>query len=112
MLFYAWSFLILIVMQSYTGALSAYLTTEGLKPTIKSAEELAGQFEIEYGMYGKGSTHDFFRVCMSKLHQSNSQSNMYCLNKIYLKQLITQDSQEPYIKKLYSRMEQVTKSRQ
>ncbi len=66
----AWSFLIMIVMQSYIGALSATLTTEGLKPTINSVEQLANAYDIDIGMYKSGTTRDFFRVMMGLLYNA------------------------------------------
>ena len=78
----AWSFLIMIVMQSYTGALSAYLTTEGQKTSVNSVEELANHFEIDIGMYAEGTTRDFFS-----------------------------DSQVPHIMQMFKRMEKVSRSK-
>lgn len=57
-----WAFLVLILVSSYTATLAATLTTEGLKAPVASAEDLAEQYDIEYGMYQHGTTHAFFKV--------------------------------------------------
>lgn len=57
-----WYFFALIMLASYTANLAAFLTMEGMEDTIDSAEELAKQTKIKYGVVQGGSTAAFFRV--------------------------------------------------
>ncbi|XP_071511650.1 glutamate receptor 2-like [Diadema antillarum] len=56
-----WWFFTLIIISSYTANLAAFLTTQSMKTVIKSAEDLAAQTKIQYGVHGSGSTMDFFK---------------------------------------------------
>ncbi|KAI1298750.1 Glutamate receptor ionotropic, kainate 2 [Halotydeus destructor] len=56
-----WYFFTLIMISSYTANLAAFLTVEKVVFPIESAEDLAGQTEIEYGCVGSGSTRSFFQ---------------------------------------------------
>ena len=51
----------MIVIASYTANLAAFLTVETLERPITSAEDLAAQTEIKYGVVSGGSTMKFFR---------------------------------------------------
>ncbi|XP_033743401.1 glutamate receptor 2-like isoform X2 [Pecten maximus] len=57
----AWWFFTLILISSYTANLAAFLTIERLVTSIKSADDLAKQTEIEYGTYMGGATERFFK---------------------------------------------------
>jgi hypothetical protein len=46
-----------------TICLAAFLTVEKLVNPIESAEDLAKQTKIKYGVVQAGSTDQFFRVC-------------------------------------------------
>lgn len=48
-------------VSSYTANLAAFLTVETKVSPISSAEDLARQTEIKYGVYEAGSTAQFFR---------------------------------------------------
>ncbi|XP_068908898.1 glutamate receptor ionotropic, kainate 2-like [Tenebrio molitor] len=56
-----WWFFTLIMISCYTANLAAFLTQERMGPTIKSAEDLAGQTKIKYGCLQDGSTASFFK---------------------------------------------------
>ncbi|XP_059097644.1 glutamate receptor ionotropic, kainate 2-like isoform X2 [Tigriopus californicus] len=56
-----WFFFAMIMVASYTANLAAFLTVETLEKPIDSAEDLAGQTEIKYGVLEGGSTESFFR---------------------------------------------------
>lgn len=56
-----WYFFALIMLASYTANLAAFLTMERMEPTIESAEDLAKQNKIKYGVVKGGSTAAFFR---------------------------------------------------
>ncbi|KAK4023250.1 Glutamate receptor [Daphnia magna] len=56
-----WWFFTLIMISSYTANLAAFLTVERMDSPISSAEDLAKQTKIKYGLVGSGSTLDFFR---------------------------------------------------
>jgi len=58
----AWWFFTLIIISSYTANLAAFLTIERMLTPIESADDLAKQREIQYGVINAGSTKDFFRV--------------------------------------------------
>lgn len=56
-----WWFFTLIMISSYTANLAAFLTVERMDSPIESAEDLAKQTKIRYGVLGGGSTASFFR---------------------------------------------------
>ncbi|KAB0802246.1 hypothetical protein PPYR_04432 [Photinus pyralis] len=56
-----WWFFSLIITASYTANMAAFLTMERMGPTIESAEDLATQSKIRYGMMEKGATETFFK---------------------------------------------------
>jgi len=55
-----WWFFALIMLASYTANLAAFLTMERMDATINSAEDLAKQTKIKYGVMKGGSTMKFF----------------------------------------------------
>lgn len=55
-----WWFFTLIIAMYYTANLAAFLTVERMDSPIKSAEDLASQTRIKYGMYKNGATASFF----------------------------------------------------
>lgn len=57
-----WWFFALIMLASYTANLAAFLTNDRMEDSIKSAEDLAKQSKIKYGVVDGGSTAAFFRV--------------------------------------------------
>ncbi|XP_037081492.1 LOW QUALITY PROTEIN: glutamate receptor ionotropic, kainate 2-like [Pollicipes pollicipes] len=57
----SWWFFTLIMVSSYTANLAAFLTVETLVSPISSAEDLARQTEIKYGVQESGATAQFFR---------------------------------------------------
>ncbi|KAG1654325.1 Glutamate receptor 4 [Nymphon striatum] len=57
-----WWMFTLIIISSYTANLAAFLTVERMVSPINSAEDLAKQTEVEYGVYNSGSTKSFFKV--------------------------------------------------
>ena len=57
-----WWFFTLIMISSYTANLAAFLTSGLMDSPITSAEDLAKQTKIKYGLVGSGSTLSFFRV--------------------------------------------------
>ncbi|XP_052791388.1 glutamate receptor-like isoform X2 [Mya arenaria] len=56
-----WWFFTLIIISSYTANLAAFLTVERMLTPIESAEDLAKQTKIQYGVRESGSTKDFFK---------------------------------------------------
>ena len=56
-----WWFFTLIMISSYTANLAAFLTVSLMDSPITSAEDLAKQITIKYGIVGSGSTLSFFR---------------------------------------------------
>lgn len=52
----------MIIVSSYTANLAAFLTLEKMHAPIKSAEDLAKQDKIKYGIQESGSTATFFKV--------------------------------------------------
>ncbi|KAK7495315.1 hypothetical protein BaRGS_00013497, partial [Batillaria attramentaria] len=58
----AWWFFVLIVITSYTANLAAFLTVERMLHPVESADDLAKQSEIAYGMVESGSTRKFFET--------------------------------------------------
>jgi len=57
-----WWFFTLIIISSYTANLAAFLTVERMQSPIESAEDLAKQTEIKYGMVDSGTTREFFKA--------------------------------------------------
>lgn len=57
-----WWFFTLIIISSYTANLAAFLTVERMESPIDSADDLAKQTKIEYGVVEDGSTMNFFKV--------------------------------------------------
>ncbi|KAG1656741.1 Glutamate receptor 3 [Nymphon striatum] len=55
-----WWLFTLIIVSSYTANLAAFLTVEKMVAPINSADDLAKQTEVEYGIYKSGSTSHFF----------------------------------------------------
>ncbi|KAH9493109.1 Serine/threonine-protein kinase grik2 [Bulinus truncatus] len=55
-----WYFFTLIMISSYTANLAAFLTVERMVSDINSADDLAKQSKIKYGLYGGGATQEFF----------------------------------------------------
>ncbi|XP_053961746.1 glutamate receptor ionotropic, kainate 2 [Anastrepha ludens] len=56
-----WWFFALMMLNSYTANLAAFLTMSRMESSIKSAEDLATQSKIKYGTLLGGSTMGFFR---------------------------------------------------
>ncbi|TWW79929.1 Glutamate receptor ionotropic, kainate 2 [Takifugu flavidus] len=56
-----WWFFTLIIISSYTANLAAFLTVERMESPIDSADDLAKQTKIEYGVVEDGSTMTFFK---------------------------------------------------
>ncbi|GFO45439.1 glutamate receptor [Plakobranchus ocellatus] len=57
-----WWFFVLIVISSYTANLAAFLTIERMIQPIESADDLAEQTDIAYGMLETGTTRVFFET--------------------------------------------------
>ena len=57
-----WWFFTLIIISSYTANLAAFLTVERMQSPIESADDLAKQTEIKYGMVDSGTTREFFKA--------------------------------------------------
>lgn len=57
-----WWFFALMMLNSYTANLAAFLTMSRMGSSIESAEDLAAQNKIKYGAVMGGSTMAFFRV--------------------------------------------------
>uniref|UniRef100_A0A674PBD7 Glutamate receptor n=1 Tax=Takifugu rubripes TaxID=31033 RepID=A0A674PBD7_TAKRU len=57
-----WWFFTLIIISSYTANLAAFLTVERMESPIDSADDLAKQTKIEYGVVEDGSTMTFFKI--------------------------------------------------
>lgn len=64
-----WWFFALIITNSYMANLTAFLTKANLEPPIDSAEALAKQYKIKYGVLAGGSTEAFFRDSNVTLYQ-------------------------------------------
>ena len=60
----------MIVIASYTANLAAFLTVETLDRPIESAEDLAKQTEIKYGVVKGGSTMKFFKLSDNPVYQT------------------------------------------
>uniref|UniRef100_A0A8C8ERG2 Glutamate receptor n=1 Tax=Oncorhynchus tshawytscha TaxID=74940 RepID=A0A8C8ERG2_ONCTS len=56
-----WWFFTLIIISSYTANLAAFLTVERMESPINSADDLAKQTKILYGVVEDGSTMTFFK---------------------------------------------------
>ncbi|KAK7065441.1 Glutamate receptor 2, partial [Halocaridina rubra] len=56
-----WWFFTLILLSSYTANLAAFLTVKRLISPIQSADDLASQTLIEYGIVQHGAARDFFQ---------------------------------------------------
>ncbi|XP_041357984.1 glutamate receptor-like [Gigantopelta aegis] len=56
-----WWFFTLIIISSYTANLAAFLTVERMLTPVESAEDLAKQTDIQYGVINSGSTKSFFQ---------------------------------------------------
>uniref|UniRef100_A0A5S6QTR9 Glutamate receptor 1 n=1 Tax=Trichuris muris TaxID=70415 RepID=A0A5S6QTR9_TRIMR len=65
----AWWFFTLIIVSSYTANLAAFLTLEKMHAPIDSAEDLAKQTKIKYGIQAGGSTAQFFRESTVQSYQ-------------------------------------------
>lgn len=63
-----WWFFTLIIISSYTANLAAFLTVERMESPIDSADDLAKQTKIEYGVVEDGSTMTFFKVSINVLN--------------------------------------------
>lgn len=66
-----WWFFALIVISSYTANLAAFLTMERMDASIESAEDLAKQSKIKYGVLRGGSTQSFFEVINCDVEQTH-----------------------------------------
>ncbi|XP_060554333.1 glutamate receptor-like isoform X2 [Ruditapes philippinarum] len=64
-----WWFFTLIIISSYTANLAAFLTVERMLTPIESAEDLAKQTEIQYGILASGSTASFFQQSKFPVHE-------------------------------------------
>ncbi|CAG0900832.1 unnamed protein product, partial [Cyprideis torosa] len=64
-----WWFFTLIIISSYTANLAAFLTVERMISPIESAEDLAEQGTIDYGILKGGSTETFFRDSKIETYQ-------------------------------------------
>lgn len=62
-----WWFFTLIIISSYTANLAAFLTVERMESPIDSADDLAKQTKIPYGIVEDGSTMTFFKVLQLEL---------------------------------------------
>ncbi|XP_004568827.1 glutamate receptor ionotropic, kainate 2 isoform X1 [Maylandia zebra] len=56
-----WWFFTLIIISSYTANLAAFLTVERMESPIDSADDLAKQTKIPYGVVEDGATMTFFK---------------------------------------------------
>ncbi|XP_076008787.1 glutamate receptor ionotropic, kainate 3 [Genypterus blacodes] len=56
-----WWFFTLIIISSYTANLAAFLTVERMDSPVDSADDIAKQTKIEYGVVRDGATMSFFR---------------------------------------------------
>merc|ERR1712136_695281 len=64
-----WYLFAMLIIASYTANLAAFLTVETLERPIKSAEDLAQQTEIKYGVLAGGSTMKFFEKSNHKTYK-------------------------------------------
>lgn len=65
-----WWFFTLIIISSYTANLAAFLTVERMESPIDSADDLAKQTKIPYGVVEDGSTMTFFKVLQLKSNKT------------------------------------------
>ncbi|KFD52047.1 hypothetical protein M514_07029, partial [Trichuris suis] len=65
----AWWFFTLIIVSSYTANLAAFLTLEKMHAPIDTAEDLAKQTKIKYGIQAGGSTAQFFKESTVQSYQ-------------------------------------------
>ncbi|XP_077430982.1 glutamate receptor ionotropic, kainate 3 isoform X2 [Vanacampus margaritifer] len=56
-----WWFFTLIIISSYTANLAAFLTVERMDSPVDSADDIAKQTKIEYGVVRDGATMTFFK---------------------------------------------------
>ncbi|KAM6910017.1 glutamate receptor ionotropic, kainate 3 [Xenentodon cancila] len=56
-----WWFFTLIIISSYTANLAAFLTVERMDTPVDSADDIAKQTKIEYGVVKDGATMAFFK---------------------------------------------------
>ncbi|XP_074538983.1 glutamate receptor ionotropic, kainate 3 [Halichoeres trimaculatus] len=56
-----WWFFTLIIISSYTANLAAFLTVERMDSPLDSADDIAKQTKIEYGVVRDGATMTFFK---------------------------------------------------
>uniref|UniRef100_A0A8C4F146 Glutamate receptor n=1 Tax=Dicentrarchus labrax TaxID=13489 RepID=A0A8C4F146_DICLA len=56
-----WWFFTLIIISSYTANLAAFLTVERMDSHVDSADDIAKQTKIEYGVVKDGATMSFFK---------------------------------------------------
>ncbi|KAM3614317.1 uncharacterized protein V6R79_012619 [Siganus canaliculatus] len=56
-----WWFFTLIIISSYTANLAAFLTVERMDSPVDSADDIAKQTKIEYGVVKDGATMSFFK---------------------------------------------------
>uniref|UniRef100_A0A8C7Y0T6 Glutamate receptor n=1 Tax=Oryzias sinensis TaxID=183150 RepID=A0A8C7Y0T6_9TELE len=56
-----WWFFTLIIISSYTANLAAFLTVERMDTPVDSADDIAKQTKIEYGVIKDGATMSFFK---------------------------------------------------
>ena len=61
-----WWFFTLIIISSYTANLAAFLTVERMESPVDSADDIAKQTKIEYGVVKDSATMSFFKVCILK----------------------------------------------
>ncbi|XP_060082330.1 glutamate receptor-like [Ylistrum balloti] len=64
-----WWFFTLIIISSYTANLAAFLTVERMNTPIESAEDLAKQTNIQYGVMNAGTTKDFFKYSKVAIYE-------------------------------------------
>lgn len=63
-----WWFFTLIIISSYTANLAAFLTVERMDSPVDSADDIAKQTKIEYGVVKDGATMSFFKVHHTRMH--------------------------------------------
>lgn len=70
-----WWFFTLIIISSYTANLAAFLTVERMDSPVDSADDIAKQTKIEYGVVKDGATMTFFKV---KTEMGHCHQFYYC----------------------------------
>ena len=80
-----WWFFTLIIISSYTANLAAFLTVERMESPIDSADDLAKQTKIEYGVVEDGSTMTFFKVGSCGTSFVSQGEEFCCLISTYVK---------------------------